>query len=290
MKGLSCNSGSLLGLDLGEAIDLVAAHGYQAIDISLEVGPPFVPAPPPHLTPGDDAATRAQVRRHAEKAGITIAAVNAHTTLITGFDEVRRLNVEFLKGAIQLAADLGAGVVVFGSGRKDLYGYEQTYWERFIGATRELAPAADRLGVRLACEAASLPGVLLRNLQTMRRFLAHDGLESVGVLFDPAHYQVRGDDVIEAYRALADRVVHVHAKDARGNPEDFAFPPLGEGAIDFPRLFGAMLAVGYDGYVSLEYEAFAWGYPGEPARVLADGKAFLDRALAAAPAKRGQDP
>jgi sugar phosphate isomerase/epimerase len=279
MKGLSCNSGLLGSYNVFEAMDLLTEHGYQAIDISLEVAPPFLPMPPPHMTPKDDATYRTNVRRHAEKAGLAIAAVNAHTSLITGLDGDRNANLEFLLGSIQLAADVGAGVVVFGSGRKDLYGYEKQYWDRFITAARQLVPVAERLGVSLACEAASLPGVLLRNRETMQRFLNCAGLEAVRVLFDPAHYQVRGDRVVDTYLALKERVVHVHVKDARGSPEDFVFPPLGQGVVDFPALFAAMTSAGYDGYLSVEYEAMAWGYPDDPSEVLTSSKAFVDRIL-----------
>ena len=40
MKGLSCNSGLLCKYSTEEAINILAEHGYQAIDISLEIAPP----------------------------------------------------------------------------------------------------------------------------------------------------------------------------------------------------------------------------------------------------------
>jgi len=281
MKGLSCNSGflSLDSLGVEQAIGLLAELGYQAIDISLEVSPPFLPTPPPHMNSQADANTRRHVRRCAEQAGVAIAALNAHTNLIHAVPETRQANLCFVKGALRLASDLGTKYVVVGGGRKQFYCRESQYWEWLVAALQELVADANHLGVTLAVEAGSFPGSLVHNLSRMQKLLSYSGLEALGVLFDPAHYHVRGDSVLDAYRALSHRVVHVHAKDARGNPEDFEFPPLGMGDIDFDGLIAAMVATGYAGYISVEYEAFAWGYSSEPRQVLSESKAFLNRII-----------
>ena len=277
MKGLSCNSGLLSMFSVEKAIDMLAELGYQAIDISLEVAPPYLPVPKPHMVPEADAGTRRRVRRHAEHAGVAIAAVNAHTNLIQGLAEARRANFEFVKRSIGLAADLGAPYVVTGGGSKDIYGRESQFWEWLVVELRELVTEADRLGVTLAIEAGSPLGNLLHNLSRMQKLLSYEGLEQLRVLFDPAHYHIRGDSEVEAYEALSQRVVHVHAKDARGCLEDLEFPPLGMGEIDFDGLIGVMVAANYDGYLSVEYEAFAWGYGSDPKQVLTESKDFLDR-------------
>ena len=276
---LSCNSGLLSRFSVEKAIGVLAEAGYQAIDISLEVAPPFLPVPQPHLSPTADAGTRNQVRHAAEQAGVAIAALNAHTNLIHAEPETRQANVGFVAGAVELAADLGAPYVVLASGRKDFYGRESQYWEWLVGALRELVARASSLGVTLAFEAAGLPGVLVFNLSRMQQLLRCEGLEELGVLFDPSHYHIRGDDAVEAYRALNERVVHAHVKDARGDMEDFEFPPLGRGEVDFNGLLGAMAEAGYPGYLSVEYEAFAWGYEADPRKVLFESKAFLEESF-----------
>ncbi len=280
MKGTSCNSNLLADLPVERAIDVLAEYGYDAIDICLELAPPFVPVPTPHMSPDDDAATRRRVRESAQKAGIAIAALNAHTNICARNPETREANIRFLEGAVQLAADLETPVVVTGGGGKDAYGYEQWFFDWAFDALRRILPTADKLGVTLAIEAGSPPGCLLYNIETMRKLLAADGLDSVRVLFDPAHFHIRGDNPAEAFKAFKDRVVHVHAKDAAGDPEDIVFPPLGEGRIDFDALFGEMAAVGFDGYIAMEYEAFAWDFPRDYGHVLAKEKKFLDRLVA----------
>jgi inosose dehydratase len=276
MPGLSCNSNLLSDMPVERAMDVLVEYGYDAIDICLEIAPPFVPIPTPHMSPSDNDARRSQVRRHAEKAGIAIAAVNAHSNLSPRDPERRAENTKFVQGAVQLAADLGAKTVVSVAGVKDAYGYEQWYFDWGIQSLREIVPIADRLGVTIAIEAGSPPGCLVYNLRTMQQLLAAEGLDSVRVLFDPAHYQIRGDSPVDAFLALQDKVVHVHAKDAAGDPENIIFPPLGEGEIDFEQLAAAMAKTGYAGYLAMEYEAFAWDFPKDYRQVLPAMKAFLD--------------
>ena len=70
MKGLSCNSGLLHEYSVEQAMDILAEHGYQAIDISLELAPPFIPPPKPHMSSAADAGRRRAVRSYAQQAGI----------------------------------------------------------------------------------------------------------------------------------------------------------------------------------------------------------------------------
>lgn len=279
MKGLSCNSGLLHKYSVEEAIDVLAEQGYQAIDISLELAPPFLPPPKPHMGADADAGRRRAVRDYARQAGIAIGALNAHTNVIHGDSRIRRQNIEFIRGALQLASDMEVPYVISGCGVKLFYGWESTYWDWCLEALRQLTAEAETLGVMILIEAASPYGSLVHNLGRLQKLLNADGLEGLGVLFDPAHYHVRGDSALGAYQNLGDKVKHMHAKDARGDSENFGFPPLGQGDIDFDSLLNAMVENRFSGYISVEYEAMAWGYPENPIQALADGKEYLESIL-----------
>ena len=280
MKGISCNSNLLSDLPVEQAMDVLGEHGYAAIDICLEIAPPFVPVPTPHLSPEDGAAKRDRVRKRAEEAGIAIAALNAHTNLCARDPAERAANTRFLEGSVQMAADLGAPIVVTAGGGKNAYGYEQWFFDWTVEVLRQVLPTAERLGIALAIEAGSPAGSLIYNLKTMQKLLDTAGLEGLRALFDCAHYHMRGDSPVTAFNTLKDRIVHMHAKDAAGDPENIVFPPLGQGEVDFDGLLGAMARTGYDGYIAMEYEAFAWGFPKDHRKVLAESKAFLDALVA----------
>jgi len=81
---------------------------------------------------------------------------------------------------------------------------------------------------------------------------------------------------------FGDSIVHVHLKDGLGRFPDFAFPPLGQGEINFHRLIADLRAVGYSGVLSVEYEAQTFGYEWSEDEILNKSVRFAREALAAA--------
>lgn len=280
MKGLSCNSALLAHLDVVQCMHILADNGFQAVDVSMETDPPFLPKPPPHMYVDADAQERARVARGARRLGLDFGTVNAHTNLIDGDPEARAANLDFVMGCLQVAADLECRYVICGGGMKNMYGREAVYWARMLEAFHAILARGQELGVTLLIECASLPGCLVHDLAGMQKLMAEEGMDTLQVLFDPAHYHVRGDDVADAFRTLGPRIRHMHAKDASGYVEDFEFPPLGLGDIDFRALLHTAVDVGYTGYVALEYEGFAWGHRPNPLTILQEGRDFLLSVLA----------
>jgi len=58
----------------------------------------------------------------------------------------------------------------------------------------------------------------------------------------------------EAYQQVQDRIIHMHIKDGVGDPQARTAKcvRVGEGEIDYPGQFQALIADGYQGYCSLE--------------------------------------
>lgn len=71
--------------------------------------------------------------------------------------------------------------------------------------------------------------------------------DNVALLADLYHLTSNGDDLHEVITAYAARIGHVQVADAPGRHEP------GTGAIDFAAAFADLDAVGYTGYVGLEY-------------------------------------
>ncbi len=85
--------------------------------------------------------------------------------------------------------------------------------------------------------------------RTSRRF---------GLCLDAAWMIDAGDDPVAAVDHYADRLMGVHLKDftfdADGKPVDVI---VGEGNLDLPAFLGRLKAIGFEGYMSLEYEGQA---------------------------------
>jgi sugar phosphate isomerase/epimerase len=125
-------------------------------------------------------------------------------------------------------------------------------------------------GVRFALEVH--PTEIAFDLATGEQALAAlERREEFGFNFDPSHLHWQGVDPVEFIRAFADRIYHVHIKDAIvtlnghsgilgshlnfGDPRrgwDFRSP--GRGSVNFEEIIRALNAIGYDGPLSVEWE------------------------------------
>ena len=76
----------------------------------------------------------------------------------------------------------------------------------------------------------------------------------VGVCVDVGHTTRTGVDIVEAIAEAGDRVLDVHVKDLGDLMVAESQCVVGEGAMPIPGIFRQLWAMGYDGYVNLEYE------------------------------------
>jgi sugar phosphate isomerase/epimerase len=76
----------------------------------------------------------------------------------------------------------------------------------------------------------------------------------MGLCVDIGHTSRTGTDFIKAIVELKDRVLDLHVKDLSDPMGKDSQVEVGRGVFDFPRLFKALLGIGYTGQVGLEYE------------------------------------
>lgn len=128
--------------------------------------------------------------------------------------------------------------------------------------------AAEEHGVDLAFEIH--PGEDVHDGASFERFLkAAGGNERINILYDPSHFVLQCLDYIEFIKIYGPRIKAFHVKDAEFNPtgrqgvyggysgwQDRAgrFRSLGDGQVDFKKVFTALTEVGYDSWAVLEWE------------------------------------
>lgn len=252
-----------------DAIRQVRAAGYAAIELNAET----LPWTGPHVTPQTDAGTRQAIAEECRRVGLAISAVGAHVPMVEADPAARRAAIAYVNGCSDLARDVGAPVVHILSGEAPKEASPAEAWRWFADAVSETTAHAQRRGVVLGIEA--IAGQLFHAVDDYAR-LARD-LPGVPfrVNFDPSHLFVQGESPQRLIETQADRIAHMHMKDGRGRFPDFAFPPLGQGDIDFPDLIGRLRAAGYDGTLSVEYEAQCFGYHETPEHILSHARQFL---------------
>jgi sugar phosphate isomerase/epimerase len=105
---------------------------------------------------------------------------------------------------------------------------------------------------------------------TFERFLAATGNHKrVNLLYDPSHFVLQQLDYISYIDHYHEHIKMFHVKDAEFNPsgrsgvyggyQDWAdrpgrFRSLGDGQVDFKRIFTKLTEYGYDGWAVLEWE------------------------------------
>lgn len=170
-------------------------------------------------------------------------------TLISGEASGRRRRVEFLKAAVEVAAELHADSVSLWSGAPDDDTESGMHWERLVSGVREVLEHAEARGVRLSFEPE--PGMLVSTMADFEQLHAAMDHPLLGLTLDVGHVQCLSDgDIGDHIRRWRDILWNVHIEDMRrGVHEHLMF---GEGDMDFNPIFAALREVNYAGPVHVE--------------------------------------
>jgi len=209
------------------------------------------------------------------KHGVAISGLGYYPNPLSGDRAESDLAVEHLGRLIDAAADLGVGVVNSFVGRDPALSVEAN-WPRFLEVWRPMVARAEARGVRIGIEncpmlftADEWPGG--KNLATTpaiwRRMFEAIPSPSFGLNYDPSHFVWQQVDYLAPLAEFRDRLVHIHAKDARVDRRSLddhgvlAYPKLwhtpklpGMGEVRWGAFFGALADAGYDGHVAVEVE------------------------------------
>ena len=163
---------------------------------------------------------------------------------------IRNGTIEFLKVAIQSAAEAGAESIAgpFCSAVGWLPGRRRTEdeWKRAVEGLASLGPVLDRAGIDMAVEP-------LNRFETFFLNTAEDAVKlcdridhpRIGILFDTFHSNIEEKSIPDGYRTVGKHLKHVHTcENDRGTP--------GSGHVDWKGVFQALRDVNYDKWLVIE--------------------------------------
>jgi sugar phosphate isomerase/epimerase len=158
--------------------------------------------------------------------------------------------IEHVRKVMTLSYDLGARVTVVQAGQVPADDKDPRA-ALLSEALLALGQHGDRVGVVLALETG------LESGEVLRRFLDRFDTGSLGANLDPGNLLVHGFDPYAAARALHDKIVHVHARDARVAAASRAAQevPLGHGDVDWMQFLSILEEVGYHGWLTIVRES-----------------------------------
>ena len=257
-------------LSLPEAAKVVADAGFTDLAINGDGIPSKFP---PHMTPEMSLDQCRDLAEAVRTAGLSIPAMSVNFYYFAKDEAERQRGLAHVSAMIDRAAAIGVDYVHLCSGRPTPGQDEAAMMPLFVDTLRAILTKASDKGVSVGLESCA-PHMYPQCGRYLELAEAVAPL-SLAVNFDPSHFQVIGEDPVEAVHRLAPLIRHVHIKDAKGRYPDFSFPPLGQGEIDFPKLIAALRGIGYAGATTIEYEANYFGWTIDPMTVLTSSRAFV---------------
>jgi sugar phosphate isomerase/epimerase len=125
----------------------------------------------------------------------------------------------------------------------------EAFWENAVARFAEMARIAARYGERLVIE--NRIGDFVSTSDGVLKLIDDSGEPNAGCLLDLAHTHAGKEHLDLVIPKLRRRLMYVHLADNDGS---FSYHlPAGRGNIDFPAVFRSLKAVGYDGYVNVDY-------------------------------------
>ncbi len=218
--------------DLAAVLPTVVAAGFRALEVWQY-----------HLSTLDDAGLDVLVAT-ARDLEVATPIVGVYPALHLEGDARERQWDELVLSA-ERAQRLGTSAVKMFAGRLGSDAASDAEVERSVVFARDLAGwLADR-GMTLTAEAH--PDTLCDSVRATRRFLEAVGGD-VGVCYQPYDFTNTAQTVAD-YRALRDRVVHVHLQGRR----DDEMSLLEDADVDYSAFLGALAADGFEGALSIEF-------------------------------------
>jgi sugar phosphate isomerase/epimerase len=238
--------------------------------------------------------------------GLSVSAMAYYDNNLDADHAARDDNFSHLRKVIDAAEMLGVDRVgTFVGGR---VGDPRELMKEIGQVFRDLMKYANDRGVRLMIENCpmenwvqfGLPGNYAYSPELWEALFNEVPDENFGLNFDPSHLYFLGIDYDRAARDFADRIFHVHAKDAElladgqyryGVPGRqlggtgagwWRYRMPGKGAVDWPAFLRTISEIGYDDVVSIEHEDHE--FEGSDANVkqgLLLGRQHLEQSLSA---------
>jgi len=125
----------------------------------------------------------------------------------------------------------------------------RAFWDNAVARFAGMARIAARHGQKLVIE--NRVGDFVSTSDGVLNLIEDAGEPNAGCLLDVAHTHASREPLALVVAKMAGRLMYVHLADNDGSAS-FHYP-AGRGNINFPSVFRSLKAVGYDGFVNVDY-------------------------------------
>jgi len=242
-----------------KVVDVLAEAGYAALEWTLAQFNPRTKS----------AADLKNMVKMVRSHGMEVSEVVVQQDLVTTDSSLRKERAKLIEECILAAARAEVRILNVFSGPatwergatripEDLS--EGRAWDLLLSAYEPLVRFAEKYRVQLALEPAFK--MLCHDYYSTQELFRQLDSPWLGINLDPSHLTLYRNDVQWVIRQWAERIKHVHLKDVMGRVgipgQDFMFPLLGEGLVQWSDFFRALDGIGYKGFLSVEFESFEY--------------------------------
>jgi len=276
---LGYNTNGFISHSLESALEIIARLGYSSVAITLDHHAlnPWQPNLDEEIE-----AVKEVLKRYALTCVIETGArflldpLFKHApTLISNDAERRKLRLDFLKKAMDIAARLNAAALSFWSGKKpeDMDAMQAWYW--LISGCRELAAYAANQENSIPMAFEPEPGMFVENLCGYRKLKKEISSDLFGLTLDLGHVFMTEDmSVGDCIRQYRHDIYNIHIEDMKKEVHEHLF--FGEGDIEFADIFQALNDIGYTGPVNVELSRHSHMAPETAGKAIAFLKKFTE--------------
>ncbi|HSB72365.1 MAG TPA: sugar phosphate isomerase/epimerase family protein [Candidatus Methylomirabilis sp.] len=239
----ACTYSWLWDLPLQDAVHRIADMGFRYFELM---------SAPPHCWPRDwSAAARGAFRKLYQSLGLRLTSVNPtylDINMASPNPGIRDESIRQLRETIQLAHDIGAGVVVAPGGRKHVLIAPDpaTVWGLVQGALESLLPDCERLGVTFGLENGYNVTHTAALMVQMCRELSHPNLKLV---YDVANATMV-ESPLDGLELVLNDMALLHMSDT--DDKVWGHDRIGTGVIDFAAVTEKVKKLGYAGPTIME--------------------------------------
>lgn len=228
---------------LAETIRILAATGYDAVEIGCCA---------PHAWP--DYLSNEDRREIAGVAGGENIAISSLLPAIGGgfgcnpcsiLASERRATIDHYKKIIDLAHDLGAGMVLYIGGWRARGMSRSDGWSYSLSCLQQVAAYAHAAGIQIAIEPTTADTNLIDSAADARRMMMECSAPNVGLMFDTCHVAYEGQGIPSYVTTMGDELLHLHAADTGRTA-------IGKGKTNWDSLLKSLLEHQYKGYFTVE--------------------------------------
>ena len=241
-----------------DALTIIAEIGYESVALTLDHDT---------LDPPDRSAVGRCVQRLRpiiERTGLSVTIETGARfildprrkhwpTLISTNSDDRERRIEYLRAAIDVAAELGAQCVSLWSGtadpNRDRKGAASATFHQLYESLQMVIDHSERRNMRLGFEPE--PGMFIDTMARFTQLVNRLDHPLLGLTLDVGHLHCLSDGHIREHLVQhGKRLFNVHIEDMRRNVHEHLM--FGEGEIDFPHVLTALQEANYTGPLHVE--------------------------------------